>query len=102
MIETLHAIVAIPAVTQGASATLALLQGGGGYGPWGTIIGLLRSLIVAAGGLGIVVGLAVKSMAMGNSERQELGNRVMERAVVGLLIGLLAGPIYNLIVSWTS
>lgn len=81
---------------------LALLQGGGGYGPWATIIGILRGLLIGAGGLGIVVGLGVKASAMGNADRQEFGNRVIERAVVGLFIGLLADPIYNLIVQWTS
>ena len=74
----------------------------GGYGPWGTVIDVLRGLLIAAGGLGFVVGMAVKGAAAGNADRQELGNRLMEGAIVGLFVGLLGEAIYNLIVGWTS
>ena len=97
MVDTLLATVA----QAGSLPSLALLQSGD-YGPWGTIIGILQGLVVGAGGLGIVVGLGVKASAMGNSERQEFGNRMLERAVVGVLLGLPSVPLYNLIVQWTS
>jgi hypothetical protein len=74
----------------------------GEYGPWGTIIDILRGLLIAAGGLGFVLGMAVKGAAAGNADRQELGNRLMEGAIVGLFVGLLGEAIYNLIVGWTS
>jgi hypothetical protein len=74
----------------------------GGYGPWGTVIDVLRGLLIAAGGLGFVLGMAVKGAAAGNADRQELGNRLMEGAIVGLFVGLLGEAIYNLIVGWTS
>ena len=71
-------------------------------GPWGTVIDILRGLLIAAGGLGFVLGMAVKGAAAGNADRQELGNRLMEGAIVGLFVGLLGEAIYNLIVGWTS
>lgn len=80
----------------------ALALQGGGYGPWATIIAVLRGLLIAAGGLGLVVGMAVKGAAAGNADRQELGNRLMEGAIVGLFVGLLGETIYDLIVGWTS
>jgi hypothetical protein len=52
--------------------------------------------------LGFVLGMAVKGAAAGNADRQELGNRLMEGAIVGLFVGLLGEAIYNLIVGWTS
>jgi hypothetical protein len=78
--------------------TVALLQGG--YGPWGTLIGLLQGLVIAAGGVGFVVGLAVKSLAGPREGAQALGNRILEGSIAGLLIGLSAEPIYNLFVGW--
>jgi len=81
--------------------TMLALQAGG-YGPWATIIDVLRGFLIAAGGLGFVVGMAVKGAAAGNADRQELGNRLMEGAIVGLFVGLLGEAIYNLIVGWTS
>jgi hypothetical protein len=80
---------------------LAALQAGG-YGPWATVIDILRGLLIAAGGLGFVVGMAVKGAAAGNTDRQELGNRLIEGAIVGLFVGLLGEAIYNLVVGWTS
>jgi hypothetical protein len=49
-----------------------------------------------------VLGMAVKGAAAGNADMQELGNRLMEGAIVGLFVGLLGEAIYNLIVGWTS
>ena len=95
MIEAVHATLS------NAAMPMAILQAGG-YGPWGTVIDVLRGLLIAAGGLGFVLGMAVKGAAAGNADRQELGNRLMEGAIVGLFVGLLGEAIYNLIVGWTS
>jgi hypothetical protein len=94
-------IEAVHAALSNAAMPLVALQVGG-YGPWGTIIDTLRGLLIAAGGLGFVLGMAVKGAAAGNADRQELGNRLMEGAIVGLFVGLLGEAIYNLIVGWTS
>jgi hypothetical protein len=95
VIEVVHAMLSNDALP------MAILQTGG-YGPWGTVIDVLRGLLIAAGGLGFVLGMAVKGAAAGNADRQELGNRLMEGAIVGLFVGLLGEAIYNLIVGWTS
>ena len=95
MIEAVHATLSNDALP------MAILQAEG-YGPWGTVIDVLRGLLIAAGGLGFVLGMAVKGAAAGNADRQELGNRLMEGAIVGLFVGLLGEAIYNLIVGWTS
>jgi hypothetical protein len=94
-------IEAAHATLSNAAMPIVALQTGE-YGPWGTIIDILRGLLIAAGGLGFVLGMAVKGAAAGNAERQELGNRLMEGAIVGLFAGLLGEAIYNLIVGWTS
>ena len=94
-------IEAVYASLSNATIPIGVLQVGG-YGPWGTVIDILRSLLIAAGGLGLVLGMAVKGAAAGNADRQELGNRLMEGAIVGLFVGLLGEAIYNLIVGWTS
>lgn len=87
---------------EGWLASLALVAQQDAYGPWTTIINLLRGLLVVAGGLGFLVGLAVKSAAPTNSEAQETGNRMVLGALVGLAFGLLGAPLYDLIVEWTS
>jgi hypothetical protein len=94
-------IEAVHAALSNAPIPIGVLQVGG-YGPWGTVIDILRGLLIAAGSLGLVLGMAVKGAAAGNADRQELGNRLMEGAIVGLFVGLLGEAIYNLIVGWTS
>ena len=95
MIEAVHA-------TLSNDALLVVALQAGGYGPWGTVIDVLRGLVIAAGGLGFVLGMAVKGAGARNAERQEIGKRPMEGAIVGLFVGLLGEAIYNLIVGWTS
>ena len=95
-------MIEVIAAQAGTILTLALSAPDQGYGPWGTIVNILQGLIIGAGGLGIVVGIAVKAVAIGNADRQELGNRILERAIFGTFLGFLAGPLYNLIVQWTS
>jgi hypothetical protein len=94
-------IEAVYASLSNAPIPIGVLQVGG-YGPWGTVIDILRGLLIAAGGLGLVLGMAVKGAAAGSADRQELGNHLMEGAIVGLFVGLLGEAIYNLIVGWTS
>lgn len=74
----------------------------GEYGPWSMVVGMLRGLVLVCGSLGVVVGLVVKSVAAANAEAQELGNRIIVRALAGLMLGLLAEAIYRLIVGWTT
>jgi hypothetical protein len=82
------------------SLTIALQAGG--YGPWAMVVDILRGLVLVCGSLGVIVGLAVKSVAAANAEAQELGNRIIVRALAGLMLGLLAEAIYRLIVGWTT
>lgn len=84
------------------SGLMLTLAQAGGYGPWGMIIGVLRGLLIAAGGLGFVVGIAIKGVAGGNADRQELGNKIIEGSIAGLVFGLLGESIYNHIVEWTT
>lgn len=72
----------------------------GPYGFWTPLVDLLKGLVLAAGGVGIVVGLAVKATAAGNQDRQALGNRLIEGAIAGLFVGLLAVAIYELMEAW--
>lgn len=87
-------------VEQLFSPAVAFLKEGG-YGPWGALIGLLQGLLIVAGGVGFVTGLAVKSLAGPRDGAQALGNRILEGSVAGLIIGLSAEPIYDLFVGWT-
>jgi hypothetical protein len=75
---------------------------GGGYGPWATVINILRGLVLVCGSLGVVLGLVVKSVAATSAEAQELGNQIIVRALAGLMLGLLAEAAYRLIVGWTT
>jgi hypothetical protein len=81
---------------------MTLVAQAGEYGPWETVVNVLRGLILVCASLGVVVGLAVKSVAAANAEAQELGNRIIIRSLGGLMLGLLAEAIYRLIVGWTT
>lgn len=100
--ETMLESFKLSSVHEEELASLALVAQQSAYGPWTTIINLLRGLLVVAGGLGFLMGLAVKSAAPTNSEAQETGNRMVLGALVGLAFGLLGAPLYDLIVEWTS
>jgi hypothetical protein len=82
--------------------TMVFAAQAGGYGPWAMVVGILRGLVLVCGSLGVVVGLVVKSVAAANAEAQELGNRIIVRALAGLMLGLLAEAIYRLIIEWTT
>lgn len=81
---------------------VAALQEANQWGFWAPLVAVLRGLIIAAGGVGVILGLAIKATAGPREDGQTLGNRVLEGALVGLLVGLLSQPFYDLIVAWTS
>lgn len=93
----IHAL-ALQAAIPDPGFAFALLQGK--YGFWTSIINLLQGLVLAAGGLGFTVGLAMKASAGHNQDRHALANKLMEGSVVGLFVGLLAVAGYNLLNSW--
>lgn len=64
------------------------------------LINILQALVVTAGGLGMAVGLCLKAVARDNHEMHAKSHWLMAAAAVGLLIGLTAEDIYNLIFSW--
>lgn len=99
MIEhTLFQVLALHGAAPPPGPALALLQGE--YGFWTPLIKMLQGLVLAAGGLGFTVGLAVKATAGHNHDRHALANKLMEGSVVGLFVGLLAVAGYNLLNSW--
>lgn len=88
--------------------TLMVLQAGGEHQRsgsdyqelWATPITILQGLLVGAGALGILMGLAVKAVAGANESRHQLSHRLISAAGTGLIIGLLADSIVNLAFSW--
>ncbi len=74
-----------------------LMLAAGDYGPFSGLITLLQSLLVVAGSVGIASGLCVIATAGPNSSRHELGVYLLEGSAAGLLLGLSAEPIYDLI-----
>ena len=69
-------------------------------GPWQSIIDTLQGILVACGGLGIVVALAIKAAAGHDASKHAFSHVLIGGAVSGLLIGLLAKDIYQLMLSW--
>lgn len=72
------------------------------YGFWTTIIELLRGLVIVSGSVGFLIGMAVKANAGPNADGQALGSKIVQGSVTGIFVGLLAEPIYNLFIAWTS
>lgn len=68
---------------------------------WSPLISLLQGLLLGAGGLGILIGIAVKAAAGPNEARHSLSHKLIGAAATGLMIGLLAPEIVDLIFSWT-
>lgn len=69
-------------------------------GMWAPIVGFLQAFLLSAGILGVLLG-ATMIVAFGHDEeKQELGRNMIGGASMGLAIGLLALPIYNLVEGW--
>lgn len=77
---------------------LLLLQD---YGFWSPIISTLRSVGVAASGVGLVVAILIKGAAAANGDRHALAAKVAEGAFAGLFIVLLGWFLYERMVEWT-
>lgn len=85
---------------------LVLAQAGGDWGQsgsamqeiWSPIIGLLKGILVSAGGLGLTIGVIYKLMDDDDSGKHSWTNAVMGASAFGLFIGLLAEPIVSTIV----
>lgn len=85
---------------------LVLAQGGGDWGQsgskmqeiWSPIIGVVKTILVSASGLGLTVGVIYKLMDDDDSGKHSWTNAVMGAAALGLFIGLLAEPIVSTIV----
>jgi hypothetical protein len=84
------------------AAGLALLQAGGevrgdSYQQvWAPIIGLLQGGLTAGGSLGMLLGAAIKGSAGPDTARQELGVKIIKRAMVGFALGVLSYPLSEL------
>lgn len=80
---------------------LVLAQAGGDWSQsgspmqnvWAPIIGFSKGILVAAAGLGLIVGVIYKLMDDDDSGKHSWTNAVMGASVFGLFIGLLAEPI---------
>lgn len=69
-------------------------------GAWDPIIDLLQGVLLACGGLGVLLGVALKAVAGTDEGRHAMSHKLMAAAGVGLMFGLLSRDIYNLIFSW--
>ncbi len=69
---------------------------------WAPIINYLRYILVACGGLGFIIGAAIGASAGDDVDRKTLSHRIMASTIVGLLVGLMAEDLYNIIFGWTG
>lgn len=76
---------------------MPLMLAQGDYGAFSGVITLLQSLLVVGGSIGILAGLAVIATAGPNSNRHQLGIYLLEGSGAGLILGLSAEPLYDLI-----
>ncbi len=67
---------------------------------WDPLINLLQGVLIGCGGLGVLVGLAMKALAGPDEGRHETSHKIIGSAATGLAIGLLAPDIYDLVFSW--
>ncbi len=70
------------------------------YDTWTPLITLVQSLLIGAGGLGLIIAFATKATAATNEDRHAMSHKLISASIAGLLIGLLAQDIYNLIFGW--
>ncbi len=82
-----------------AAAHLALLAQAGG-GVWGPLVSTLQTVLTSCGGLGLLIALAIKATAGSDETKHAFSHRLMGACGGGLMIGLLAGEIFDLLDSW--
>lgn len=84
-----------------SEAMFMLAQAGGDWGQsgspmqevWSPLIGFSKGILVAAAGLGLILGVIYKLMDDDDSGKHSWTNAVMGASAFGLFIGLLAEPI---------
>jgi multidrug efflux pump subunit AcrB len=81
-------------------ASLTLAQVGSAGGVWGPVITFLQALLMSAGTLGIVLGAAMIAGFAHDEGKRALGWEIIGGSAMGLAIGLLAVPLYNLFDGW--
>lgn len=69
-----------------------------GFGPWNSLLTFLLTLVGAAGGVGIAAGIGMLAMAGGRQEQIEKGKNMIEGSFGGVLIGIMAVGIFDVIV----
>ena len=69
----------------------------GMYGAWTPIINVMKTCIMAAGGVGIATSLVVLATAGPRKDKHELGMYMLEGSSGGVLLALLVDPIYGLL-----
>lgn len=69
-------------------------------GMWGPVVGFLEGLLIAAATLGIIVGALMIAASPTDEEKRVTGITTIGGSAMGLAIGLLAVPLYNLIDGW--
>lgn len=69
----------------------------GMYGAWTPIINVMKTCIMAAGGVGIGASLVVLATAGPRKDRHELGMHMLEGSSGGVLLALLVDPMYGLL-----
>lgn len=62
----------------------------------------LEGILLALGGLGILLGCVVKSFAGPDEDMHVFGNRMIMGAIAGTLVVLLGTEFYDLIFGWTG
>lgn len=69
-----------------------------GFGPWNSLLTFLLSLVAAAGGVGIAAGIGMLALAGGRQEYIEKGKNLIEGSFGGVLIGIMAVAVFDIIV----
>lgn len=71
-------------------------------GIWAPFVTLLESLLTYAGGVGILLGLAISGLFSHDADKQALGFTVAGTSGFGLLVGLLARDVAALFGGWVG
>lgn len=80
------------------SLLLALLAQAGGV--WDPLVSTLQTVLTSCRGLGLLIALAIKATAGSDETKHAFSHRLMGACGGGLMIGLLAGEIFDLMDSW--
>lgn len=67
---------------------------------WDPIINLLQGVLAAAGGLGLLIGVALKAVAGPDENKHAMSHKLIGASLGGVAIAAMAQDIYNLIFSW--